>query len=53
MMMSDGGMQGPSEGVFGYGTPKISPSELLWGKDDVRTAIEHEYFFLSLCYLLW
>jgi len=31
-------------GIFiGIYTPKISPSKLLWGKNDVRTAIQQFY----------
>ena len=28
---------------IGIYTPKISPSKLLWGKNDARMAVEHEY----------
>ena len=30
-------------GYMGIYTPKISPSKLLWGKNDVRTATEQFY----------
>jgi len=36
--------QGRSDGVdIGIYTPEISPSKLLWGKNDVRTAIQQFY----------
>ena len=36
--------QGRSDGGYmGIYTPKISPSKLLWGKNDVRTAIQQFY----------
>jgi len=32
-------------GYMGYiYPPKISPSKLLWDKNDVKTVIEHEYY---------
>jgi len=30
-------------GYIGIYTPKISPSKFLWGKNDVRTAIQQFY----------
>jgi len=33
---------------MGIYTPKISPTRLLSGKNDVKTAIEHEYGVLYL-----
>jgi len=33
---------------MGIYTPKISPSKLLWGKNDVRTAIEQFYTLKTL-----
>jgi len=37
--------RGVATGVYiGYiYPPKISPSKFLWGRNDVRTAVEHEY----------
>ena len=38
------GAQGRSDGgIWRIYTPKISPSELLWDRNDVTTPIEHEY----------
>ena len=37
-------LRGVATGVYiGIYTPKISPSKLLWGKNDVRTAIQQFY----------
>ena len=42
--MDGPGGRGVATGVdIGIYTPKISPSKFLWGKNDVRTAIQQFY----------
>jgi len=41
-MYNKGVATGGYIGYIGY-RPKISPSKLLWGKNDAKTVIEHEY----------